>query len=140
MDVQVNMLAVLLAVLSSLVVGSAWYARGTFGTVWMKLARIDPKAAEKNSMLAPMAITIVVSFLTAYVLAHVTYLSNQFFHHSFLRDALSTAFWLWLGLTAARFATHDAFEGRPRMLTLITLGNEFFTIMIMGLIIGLLGV
>jgi hypothetical protein len=57
-----------------------------------------------------------------------------------LQDTLTTAFWLWLGFTAARFATHDAFEGRPHKLTLLNLGNEFVTIMLMSLIIGLFGV
>jgi hypothetical protein len=40
--------------------------------------------------------------VTAFVLAHVTFVANKFFHNSFLSDALQTAFWLWLGFTAAR--------------------------------------
>jgi hypothetical protein len=70
----------------------------------------------------------------------VTYLSNQFFNNSFLAAALSTAFWVWLGFTATRFITHDAFEGRPMKLTVINLGNELVTFLAMGLVIGLLGV
>jgi hypothetical protein len=51
-----------------------------------------------------------------------------------------TAFWLWLGFTAARFITHDAFEGRPMALTFLNVSLEFVTIMVMGLLIGLIGV
>jgi hypothetical protein len=138
MDVQVNYLAVVLAMLSSMAVGMIWYARPVFGNPWMKLAKVDP-SKPGTPVWQPIAITAVVSLITAYVLAHVAYLSNFFFANSFLQDSISTAFWLWLGLTAARFITHDAFEGRPLKLTAINLGNEFVTIMVMGLIIGLMG-
>lgn len=139
MDVQVNYWAVLAATASAMVVGSIWYAPSVFGKTWMKLAKIDTKK-DKGSVAKPISITVIVCLITAYVLAHVTYLSNQFFHDSFFQDALATAFWLWLGFTAARIITHDAFESRPMKLTAITLSNEFVTIMLMGLIIGLIGV
>jgi hypothetical protein len=138
MEVQVNYLAVVLAMLSSMVVGSIWYARGVFGNTWMKLAKVNPDKPGAP-IWQPITITAVVSLITAYVLAHVSYLSNQYFGHSFLQDAVTTAFWLWLGFTAARLITHDAFEGRPMKLTVLNLGNEFVTIMVMGLIIGLMG-
>lgn len=138
MEVEVNYLAVVAAMLSTMVVGSIWYARSVFGNTWIKLAKID-MAKNKGNVLKPIAITAVVSLITAYVLAHVTYLSNQFFGNSFLQDALATAFWMWLGFVAARFITHDAFEGRPSQLTLLNISNEFVTLIVMGLVIGLIG-
>jgi hypothetical protein len=139
MGVEVNFWAVLLAMVSSMVVGSIWYARPVFGSIWIKLAKVD-MSKNSSAAVAPIVTTMVASLITAYVLAHVAFLSNHFFHNSFLQDALTTAFWVWLGFTAARFITHDAFEGRPVKLTLLTLGNEFVTIMLMGLVIGLVGV
>jgi hypothetical protein len=139
MDVQINVWAVVAATASSMVIGSIWYAQGVFGKTWAKLAKID-MTKNKVSTFKPIAVTLVVSLVTAYVLAHVAYLSNQFFHHSFLQDTLSTAFWAWLGFTAARFITHDAFEGRPAKLTCLNITHEFVTIMVMGLIIGLIGI
>ncbi len=138
MEVEVNYLAVFVAMLSSMAVGSFWYSQSVFGKTWAKLAKINLKKNSQN-MAAPIVATMVVSFVTAYVLAHVAYLSHHFFGHSFLQDSLTTAFWLWLGFTAARFVTHDAFEGRPGSLTILNLGNELVTIMLMGLIIGLFG-
>lgn len=138
MDVQVSLWAILAATVSSMIVGSIWYARPVFGNIWIKLAKID-MSKDKGSVARPIIVTLIVSLITSYVLAHVAYLSNQFFHHSFLHDALTTAFWMWLGFTAARFVTHDAFEGRPAKLTLLNVAHEFVTIMIMGLLIGLIG-
>src|SRR6266576_2435083 len=100
MEVQVNWLAVVLATVSTMVVGSVWYAPQVFGKEWEKLAKIDPK--KRASAPRAIGITLVVSFISAYVLAHVALLSNNFFGHSFLQDAVATAFWVWLGFTAAR--------------------------------------
>jgi hypothetical protein len=139
MNVDVNWLAVVLAALSSMVVGSIWYAKPVFGASWMKMVGLDDKKAAEGAAVA-MGLTLVVSFVTAYVLAHVAFLSNEFFGNSFLQDSLTTAFWVWLGFTASRFLTHDLFEHRRKKLTLMNIGNEFVTIMVMGLVIGLLGV
>lgn len=137
MSVEVNYLAVLLAALSTMVVGSIWYAPKVFGNKWIALAKLDKNHMEKNGMM-PMLVTAVVTLITAYVLAHVAFLSNQYFQNSFLQDSLTTAFWAWLGFTAARIITHDAFEGRRKKLTLLTISHEFVTFMVMGLVIGLI--
>ena len=139
MNVEINYLAVVFAMLSSMIVGSIWYARSVFGNTWIKLAKIDMKK-QGAPVWVPILVTAVVSLVTAYVLAHVIFLNHKFFGNSFFQDALSTAFWLWLGFTAARFITHDAFEGRPWKLTVLNISHEFVTLMIMGLIIGLMGV
>jgi ABC-type Fe3+ transport system permease subunit len=137
MEVQVSWLAVVLAALSTMVVGSVWYMPKAFGNTWMKLAKVDPKKAD-NSATKAIIVTLIVSFISAYVLAHVIYLANSFFGNSLLQDALTTAFWAWLGFTAARFITHDAFEGRPIKLTALNVAHEFVTFMVMGLVIGLI--
>jgi hypothetical protein len=138
MDVQVNALGVLLAAASSMVVGSIWYARPVFGNTWMELAKVKMNK-NQNNLTILMGVTFLLSLLTAYILAHVSYLSYKFFGDSFLQDSLSTAFWLWLGLTASRIVTHDLFEGRRKKLTLLTISNEFVTLLVMGLVIGLVG-
>ena len=138
MEVQINALGVLLAAVSSMVVGSVWYARPVFGNTWAKLAKIKMDG-KKDGMAMMLAMTFVLALITAYVLAHVSYLSNFFFGDSFMQNALTTAFWMWLGFTAARIATHDMFEGRPSKLTLITASHELVTFMLMGLVIGWIG-
>jgi hypothetical protein len=136
MEVEVNWLAVVLAALSTMVVGSIWYMPQVFGKKWEKWAKVDKKNPANPAFA--IGITLVVSFITAYVLAHVTYLSNAFFGNSFMQDALTTAFWMWLGFTAARIITHDAFENRPKQLTLLNISHELVTFLVMGVVIGLL--
>jgi hypothetical protein len=137
MSVDINWIAVLLAAASSMVVGMIWYAKPVFGNAWIKLTNQDESKMGEGAGRA-IALTALLSFLTAYVLAHVAFLSNQFFGNSFLQDAVTTAFWMWLGFTAARILTHDLFEGRPVKLSLLTVSHEFVTLVVMGLVIGLL--
>lgn len=139
MDVQVNYLAVFLAAVSSMVVGSVWYMPATFGNMWMKLTGVKMDRKMSSGQMAWMYGSVfVASLITAYILAHVTYLANQFFHGSFLMDALQTGFWLWLGFTAARLYVHDTFEYRRKKLTVLNAAHELATVLVMALIIGLL--
>ena len=136
MDVQINYWAVLLAAASSMVVGSIWYAKPVFGNVWLKLSKIDQKKGK--AMMGPvMGLTFVMSLLTAYILAHLTALAHAFFGNSYFYDAVSTAFWVWLGLVVTRIVTHNIFDQRPAKLTVLAVGNELVTIVVMGLVIGL---
>ncbi|MDB5170203.1 MAG: hypothetical protein JWN82_599 [Candidatus Saccharibacteria bacterium] len=137
MDVEVNYLAVLLATVAAMVVGYVWYNPKVFGNAWIKLAKIDPKA---SNMTWSMGSALVGSFLMAFVLAHLTFLANSFYNNEFIYDALLTGFWVWLGFQFLRPFMHDQFNQRRKKESLIHMGNDFVTIMVMALVIGLLGV
>lgn len=139
MNVDVSYLAVFLAAVSSMVVGSVWYARGLFGDVWANLAKVDMNRKPTGKEMAwLLSSTFVASLVTAYVLAHVIFLSNQFMGGSFLVSALSTACWLWLGLVATTLYVHDAFEGRRKKLTLLNAAYQLVMLLVMACIIGML--
>lgn len=132
---EVNYWAVIVATLSTLVVGSVWYTPKVFGTRWMRLAKVDPKAVEAAGIW-PIVVTVLVSFLTAWVLAGAVYISWEFYAGAFFTASVVTAVLLWIGFTAARMITHDAFEGRPSGLTTLNLAHELVTILVMAVIIG----
>ena len=134
---EINYWAVILATLSSMLVGSVWYTPKVFGNYWMREAGITPSGDAKDA-IRPIAITLVVSFVTAWVLAGASFISFEFYGGSFLVNALVTAVILWAGFTAARFITHDAFDGRTRGLTILNCAHELVTVLLMALIIGLL--
>jgi hypothetical protein len=109
--VEINVWAVILATLSSMVIGMIWYA---------------------------IVGAIVLAVLTAYILAHVTYISSYFFQVSFMESALNTAFWLWLGIAMPTIVTHGLFEKRRKKLMAMTSVHTLITFLAMGLIIGAL--
>lgn len=133
---EINYWAVILATLSTMVVGSVWYARGVFGRRWERLAKVDMTGRTGLSAVLPIITTVIVSFITAWVLAGAASISWHFYGGSYLVAALGTGVILWAGFTAARIITHDAFEGRPTSLTVLTIGHELVTVLVMSLIIG----
>jgi len=135
---EINWLAVILATVSSMIIGAIWYARAVFGRRWMRLAKIDE--ATMGNGVPQIIVTIIVSFITALVLAGAAAIAQNFYGGNFLANTIVTAVILWSGFTAARFITHDAFERRPAALTILTIGHELVTVLVMALIIGLVGI
>lgn len=131
---EINYWAVLIATLSSMAVGAIWYSMKVFGKRWVKLARVDMDRG--GSAVVPILVTLLVSFITAWVLAGATNIAWHFYGGGYLLAALGTGVILWAGFTAARFITHDAFEGRPSSLTVLNIAHELVTIVIMAIIIG----
>jgi hypothetical protein len=133
---EINYWAVLLATASSMVVGSIWYTPKVFGNYWMKAANVTP-SGNASDAIRPIILTVVVSFVTAWVLAGAAYIAWQFYGGSFLANSVVTTIILWAGFTAARFVTHDAFDGRPARLTVLNVAHELVTLVIMALLIGI---
>jgi hypothetical protein len=138
MGVEINWIAVVLAALSTMVVGSIWYGP-LFGKLWMKLAKVK---ANQNPTVMEMAVlyggAFLSSFITGTVLAVMAFLVQDYFGGSFLVSTLWTAVILWAGFTAARIHMHDSFEGRRKKLTLLSVSHELVTFGVMAVIIGLL--
>jgi hypothetical protein len=132
---EINYWAVILATLSSMVVGSIWYTPRVFGNYWMKTSGVTPSGRTSDAV-GPILTTLIVSFVTAWVLAGSVFLAWHFYGGSFFWGAIVTAVVLWAGFTAARFITHDAFDKRPSGLTMLNIAHELVTIVVMAIIIG----
>ena len=132
---EINYIAVILATLSSMIVGTIWYTPRVFGNYWMKQAGITPSGDAKDA-IRPIVVTVIVSFITAWVLAGAAFISFSFYGGSFLVNSLLTGLILWAGFTAARFITHDQFDMRTTGLTVLNIAHELVTISVMALIIG----
>lgn len=136
---EINVLAVIIATLSTMLVGTVWYTPRVFGNYWMRTAKVNPSGEAKDA-LKPILITLVVSFISAWVLAGSAAIAQEFYGGNFLVNTLVTAVILWAGFTASRFITHDAFEGRPAGLTVLNSAHELVTFVVMALVIGLFGI
>jgi len=65
---NVNFLALLLAALSSLVVGFIWYNPKVFGTIWMKETGITNEDGKGKNMIAIFAMSIFYAFLISFIM------------------------------------------------------------------------
>lgn len=132
---QINYWAVILATLSSMVVGAIWYTPKVFGNYWMKKSGVQPSGKASDAFGAILT-TVLVSFITAWVVAGAAFIAWKFYGGGFLWSAIATTIVLWAGFTAARFITHDAFDKRPSGLTLLNIAHELVTLVVMAVIIG----
>ncbi|WP_162127249.1 DUF1761 domain-containing protein [Flavobacterium phycosphaerae] len=65
---EINWIALLLAAVSTLVVGFIWYNPKVFGTIWMKEAGISHEDGKDFNMIKIFGLSIVYAFLISFVL------------------------------------------------------------------------
>jgi len=135
---EINYLAVVGAVVASMVVGFVYYDRRVMGSRWMRAIGHDQESVSGGPGSWVYGLVLLASFVTAWVLAGATWLAYQFYGGSFLLNAVVTGLILWLGFTAARVVVHDGFDPRGFRVTPYTLLNGLLTVLAMALVIGLL--
>ncbi len=139
MNIEVNYLAVFLACLAGTAVGFVWYSPLLFAKPWVKLMghTMESMKANQKAMGKTYLVSIIVSLLTAYVLAHVMTLSENFFHYDRLTTGLMSAFWMWLGFVAPVQLTDVLFGGKKVQLFLINTGYQLVALLAMGVVLAL---
>lgn len=137
MELHLNWIAILLATISSMVVGTIYYLPKVMGNRWQALTGADPNKPKSR----PLAYggSFVASAVLAIVLAGASDVASRSFGTPFLGAALLTASILWLAFTAGRMLVHELFESRPLAIWGITILHELITVLVMAVIIGLLG-
>lgn len=68
---EFNFLAVIVAALSTLVVGFIWYNPKVFGNIWMREIGMTEENAKKGNMLKIFGLTIFYSLLLAFMLPQI---------------------------------------------------------------------
>ncbi len=137
MKVDVNLWAVLLAGISSMIIGAIYYSNVVFGKQWKVLAKVNERSM-KSTMQKSMPLVFIAALLTSYVVAYFTFIFHSFFNDSWLKSGLEVSLILWLGVSLTTVYIHNAFEGKPTQLSIITVGNRLLSLLAMGLLVGLI--
>jgi len=69
---EINFFALLLAALSTLVVGFIWYNPKVFGTIWMKEAHLTEEQVKTGNMAVIFGMAIVYAFFISFILQMLT--------------------------------------------------------------------
>jgi len=133
---HLNLLAVLVAAISTMVVGFIWYSPILFAKPWMREMGYDPddkvKIKEMQKSAGPAYFgSFVASLITAFVLA-------LFFHWlrvGSLHNGLITAFHVWLGFVATVQFTDALFQKKSMKLFAINTGFQLVCFLAMGAIL-----
>jgi hypothetical protein len=125
----VNWLAVVVAAIAALVIGTVWYLPALFGNRWAALIGRDIAARPSPALYV---IAIIGSLITAYVLALVLEVVMQARGPVSLVDGIFIGIVAWAGFQATSQAVGGAFEGRPWTLWAINAGNGLVSLAVMG--------
>jgi len=135
MELQLNWLAIITAVVASMILAKTWYTEAAFGRPWRKLTGITP-ADSKLSGKKPIIITLFANILTVIVLAALIHVCSVFFKDTSVWLAAWVGLLAWLAFSATTLLTHNAFERKSYTLTLINNGYQLAFFLITALIIG----
>jgi hypothetical protein len=128
-----NWPAILLAALSSFLIGGLWYSPVLFGNAWMSENKFNMEEIRQGGRVRIFLLTFIFSLMMSINLA------------MFLNDDLTTPMW---GMTAGFLAGFGwvamsifiigLFERKSIRYMLINAGYVTISLMVMGLIIGLI--
>jgi hypothetical protein len=129
---QVNLIAVLVCGVASLVLGGAWYSPLLFGKAWQRAAGLSDEQASSGNMAMIFGLAFVLSLIAAYVFGMFLGASMP------LAGAVGAGFAAGLCWVTASFGINYLFERRPVALWLINGGYHTLQFTLFGLILGLI--
>lgn len=68
---EFNFLAILVAALSSLAIGTVWYSEKVFGSIWMREGNLSKDFLEKGNMIKIIGLALVYSFFLAFMMQFI---------------------------------------------------------------------
>ncbi|MGE0226675.1 MAG: DUF1761 domain-containing protein [Acetobacteraceae bacterium] len=128
---DINLIAVLVAVVVKFAIGAVWYAPPVFGTRWQELIGQTPERM-KERMGRAMVTDLLMSLVTAVVLAHALRITGQ----QDLLGGAAAGFLAWLGFVAAPMRAAFVYEDRSIMLFTINVTYLLVSLVVMGAILG----
>ena len=129
---QVNLIAVLLCGVASLVLGGLWYSPMLFAKAWQRGAGLSDEAAKSGNMALIFGGAFVLSLIAACVFG--MFLGNSMP----LAGAVGAGFSAGLCWVGASFGINYLFERRPFSLWAINAGYHTLQFTLFGLILGII--
>lgn len=134
---HINLLAVFVAAISSMVMGFLWYSPVLFARAWMREMGYDPndkaRIQEMQKSAGPAyGGSFVASLVTAYILALLLHELGADNVHL----GLGIGFHVWLGFVATVQFTGALFMKQSRKLFAINTGYQLVCYLVMGAILA----
>jgi hypothetical protein len=129
-----NYWLLLLAAVANFVLGALWYSPLLFGKQWIKaqgFSKEEIKKLEKK----PMALPMVVNFLTGVLLVVVIASGISLLGISTIRGSLAFAFAAWAGFMIPVVVNPVLWEGKSVVVGVINAGYYLVGVLIVALIV-----
>ncbi|MDP1607915.1 MAG: DUF1761 domain-containing protein [Chlamydiales bacterium] len=129
-DLQIDWIAVIIAAILYMVIGTVWYSKYLFGPLWEQLSGI--KAADIKKRKMPIFGSALIAFLTAYFLAYF----YAYLGVTTVSDGMFVGFCFWLGFVATTQLGSVIWGKSTFRLFLIVTGAKLLSFLVMGGLIG----
>jgi hypothetical protein len=137
MQIYVNYLTVLAAAFASTLLGMIWYSHPIFGNLWKKYMgwTEDKSADQKNGIAKRYSISLLSSFVKAFVMAYFIKLLGI----TGVSGAFIISIWFWLGFIATTEIHSVLWEKKPWGLYFLNTFYNLFSFFLMALILAFFG-
>lgn len=130
MEANVNWLAILVASLSSFVIGGLLYSKALFGKIWMREVVLTEAEIEKSNFFKIFGLTFVLTFIMA------TCLAFFFGGKVNVTEGMLYGGLTGLGWVSTAFGVIYLYEHKSFTLWAIHAGYNTITFIVMGAILG----
>jgi hypothetical protein len=127
---QLNIWAVLVAALSTFMIGGLWYSPAVFGKVWMRENGFTEESMKNSNMVKIFGLAFVLGLIAAVNLAMFLGPNETIGNGAFY------GFLAGFGWVATFIGTHYLFERKSFTLFLINAGYSIVALTVMGVIIA----
>jgi hypothetical protein len=128
---HINYLAVLVAAVSSFLLGGLWYSAKLFGVAWNRENGSTMKAGEGGHPAKVFGVSFICSLVAALAFAYI------FGPAANLTEAAMTGLLVGLCFVAASFGINYQFANRSTLMWMIDGGYHTLQFVLFGIIIGL---
>lgn len=131
MTSDINLLAVLVSTIMSMVIGFIWYMPNVFGNRWMHMAGVHHDEARKGAaraMAGQFAAALITNYILATFMAATGALSAG--------DGVAVGFLAWFGFIATAMIGIVLFERKPLKYYAIVAGYHLVNLIVAGIILG----
>ncbi len=134
---QPNIIAVLVAGLIPMVIGSVWYGP-LFGQMWINLTgKTEEEIRASIKPIKMYVVTFIMSLIMAYVLAHILEAFADAYDVTGLYAGIQGAFWVWLGFVFTVGYQAVAFGDKKLRLFGLNMAYNLVSLLGMGALIGI---
>ena len=130
----INLGELIVAALSTFVIGFLWYGKPLFGKQWRALAGIKEEQVPTRRMIMTFSLSFVLNFFVALFLSLFTEIAMMLGSSGLYAGLMGIL--LCLGFVATTFGVNYLFSQKPFKLYLIDVGYMIVCFFVMGLIIG----
>lgn len=128
---DVNVVAVVLAALSSMIIGFVWYHPSIFGNTWVKLVgKSDLQKGKKEQMY-------ILLFGSAVIMSYVLAVFINYMKATTLTEGAVAGFLAWTGFVATTSGIRTLFENRSGKLYILNNAYQLIALVVMGILLTL---